>query len=59
MLVVEDVEPAPRLAFTALLRRRVMEWTFSCLVQSQRFSKGAQRFYATISQLMLRRLAAT
>ena len=67
VLVLEDVEPAPRPAFTVLPRRWVVERTFSWLGQSRRLSKEYERLcvsseamiYVVMSRLMVRRLAAT
>jgi putative transposase len=66
VIVFEDVEPAPRPAFTVLPRRWVVERTFSWLGQSRRLSKEYERLCAiseamisaTMSRLMVRRLAA-
>jgi transposase len=65
VIVAADVEPAPRLAFTVLPQRWVVERTFSWLGQSRRLSKDYERLcatsealiYATMSRLMTRRLA--
>jgi putative transposase len=65
VIVAADVEPAPRLAFTVLPRRWVVERTFSWLGQSRRLSKEYERLcatsealiYATMARLRVRRLA--
>lgn len=65
VIVAADVEPAPRLAFTVLPRRWVVERTFAWLAQSRRLSKDYERvcktsealIYATMARLMVRRLA--
>jgi transposase len=67
VIIAADVEPAPRPAFTVLPRRWVVERTFSWLGQSRRLSKEYERLcatsealiYATMSRLMVRRLAQT
>jgi transposase len=66
VIVFEEVGSAPRPAFTVLPRRWVVERTFSWLGQSRRLSKEYERLcetsgviiYATMSRLMVRRLAA-
>jgi len=66
VIVFEDVEPAPRPAFTILPRRWVVEQTFVWWGQSRRLSKEYERLcasseamiYAAMSRLMVRRLAA-
>jgi putative transposase len=65
LTLFEELEPAPRLAFTVLPRRWVVERTFSWLGQSRRLSKDYERLcetgeaiiHATMSCLMVRRLA--
>jgi putative transposase len=64
VIVLENVEPAPRPAFTVLPRRWVVERTFSWWGQCRRLSKEYERLctsseamiYATMSHLMVRRL---
>jgi transposase len=65
-IVREHVEPAPRPAFTGLPRRWVVERTCAWWGQSRRLRKEYERLcpsrkamiYATMSRLMVRRLAA-
>ena len=65
VIVFEDVEPAPRPAFTILPRRWVVERTFAWLNQYRRLSKDYEyhlctstgMIYAAMVRLMLRRLA--